>query len=156
MYNTLNTLNKMEDAIMKAHLGEFISEYRERNKLSIRDFAQRANLSNGYISMLENNRNPVNGKPLIPTIETYNKVARAMGMELDDLISQIDGNARVTINASKRTFDAEEAASILQEITERPELRRIMIALSQFTEQELHDLHNLFLKMMSFGDKSDK
>ena len=40
--------------------------------------------------MIENERNPSTGKPISPSVDTLSKLARGMGMELDDLIHQAD------------------------------------------------------------------
>ena len=39
-------------------LGDVIKEYREKNKMTMQDFADRAGLSKGLISMLEKSRRP--------------------------------------------------------------------------------------------------
>ena len=39
----------------------------------MQEFANMANLSKGYISMIENGRNPQNKRALVPSIETYSK-----------------------------------------------------------------------------------
>lgn len=72
-------------------LGEIVKNYREENKLSMRDFAKKSGLSSGYISMLEKDRNPRNGKPIIPSIETYDCVANAMGISIDELLRRTSG-----------------------------------------------------------------
>lgn len=43
-------------------LGEIIVKYRLEHGLSQRQFALRCGLSNGYIAMIEKNRNPATGK----------------------------------------------------------------------------------------------
>lgn len=72
-------------------LGEIVRNYREENRLSMRDFAKKSGLSSGYISMLEKDRNPRNGKPIVPSIETYDCVATAMGISLDELLRRASG-----------------------------------------------------------------
>lgn len=72
-------------------LGEIVRNYREENRLSMRDFAKKSGLSSGYISMLEKDRNPRNGKPIAPSIETYDCVATAMGISLDELLRRESG-----------------------------------------------------------------
>lgn len=72
------------------NLGEFVKQYREKNNLSQRKFALRCGLSNGYISMLEDGKNPSTGKPLVPKIENVMKIASAMGYDLGTLFDMID------------------------------------------------------------------
>lgn len=40
------------------HLGEIIKEFRNANKLSMDKFAEMANVSKSYISVLERNKRP--------------------------------------------------------------------------------------------------
>ena len=60
---------------------DYIREYRKANGLSMDEFAAKAGLSKGYISMLENNRNAKDRKPVSPTLkslkEEYNMFYRA-------------------------------------------------------------------------------
>lgn len=48
-------------------LGDIIKKYRKENNISMSEFASNCSLSKGYISMLENNINPRNNKPISPT-----------------------------------------------------------------------------------------
>ena len=61
-------MNKKGDNRMT--LGEIVKEYRIAHNMSMDVFASRSGLSKGYISMLEKNVNPKNGKPITPSIET--------------------------------------------------------------------------------------
>lgn len=61
-------------------LGEIISNYRNVNQISMDEFAKRSDLSKGYISMLEKNKNPKTNKPIVPSMDTIWKVSRAMNM----------------------------------------------------------------------------
>lgn len=79
-------------------LGDVIKEFRELNKLSMEEFGKMAELSKSYISMLENNRDP-RGNPINPSVETIDKVAGAIGVDLDTLMSQIDQD--VLVNKKK-------------------------------------------------------
>lgn len=71
-------------------LGKIIKEYREKNRLSQRQFALMCDVSNGYISMLEEGRNPKTNEPIVPSLATMKKLAKAMGISLNDLMSQAD------------------------------------------------------------------
>ena len=79
-------------------LGEIINNYRIQNKMTMQEFAARASLSKGYVSMLEKNHHPQSQRELVPSIETYQKIAHAMGISIDELISQLDGNETVRLN----------------------------------------------------------
>ena len=71
-------------------LGQIIKAYRIRNHLSQRQFALLCDVSNGYISMLEDERNPKTNEPIVPSLVTMKKIAKAMNMTLNDLMSQAD------------------------------------------------------------------
>lgn len=89
-------------------LGDVIREFRELNNLSMEEFAKMSNLSKSYISMLENNKDP-RGNPINPSLETIDKVASTIGVELDTLISKIDQD--VVVNRKKTPpsdFDSSE------------------------------------------------
>lgn len=78
-------------------LGDIIRDYRNRNNLTIGEFADACSLSKGYISMLENNINPRNNKPISPTLPSISKVASGMGIELDTLLKMLDGKQPVQL-----------------------------------------------------------
>ena len=73
-------------------LGEYIKAYRDSHGMSLRDFAAHSGLSVGYLSMLENNKNPKTGAPITPSIKTFNAVASATNTTVNELLSFIDGN----------------------------------------------------------------
>jgi len=79
-------------------LGEIIKAYREANNLSMQEFADRADLTKGYISMIERNNNPRSEKGVTPSLKTYSKCAKAMNMTINDLLRMIDGDEHVIVN----------------------------------------------------------
>lgn len=70
-------------------LGQIIKKYRNENNLTIEDFWRKSGLSRGYISMLEQNRNPKTGLPIQPSIVTIKAASLAMGLSLDELMRQM-------------------------------------------------------------------
>lgn len=86
-------------------LGDIIKEFRELNNLSLEEFAKMSGLSKSYISMLENNKDP-RGNPINPSLETIDKVASAIGVDLDTLLEKIDQDVVVNQkNSSTANFD---------------------------------------------------
>ena len=79
------------------HLGEIIKEFREANELSMAKFAEMANVSKAYISVLERNKRPDTEKPVIPSIPVIKNVAEAMGMSFDDLFNMLEDNQVVSV-----------------------------------------------------------
>ena len=78
-------------------LSEIVKEYRTVNQISMDEFSKRSGLSKGYISMLENEINPRNNKPISPTIHTIMKLSNAMGIELDELLKMMDGQSTISL-----------------------------------------------------------
>ena len=76
-------------------IGEIIKEYRTKYKLTMDDFAKRASLSKGFISMLEKNENPLTKKPIVPSLDKLKDIAEAMNMSLNELIKLMDDNLEV-------------------------------------------------------------
>lgn len=71
-------------------LGDLIREYRDKNYLSQRQFADRCGLSNGYISILEKGLNPNTGKPVTPTIPQLKKLASGMNVTVMEMLELVD------------------------------------------------------------------
>ena len=103
-------------------LGEVIRNYRLENHLTLADFSSRSGLSIPYVSQLEHNRNPKTNEEIVPSWNTFSKVASAMGIDMDDLLQLVDGE-----------FDAfyffeGEAAELAHDLVSRPDLRDLVIA----------------------------
>lgn len=77
-------------------LGAIIHAYRKEHKISMDVLASRSGLSKAYIAILENERNPSSGKPSKPSLETIQKLAKAMATSTDDLISKMDADDLVS------------------------------------------------------------
>lgn len=69
-------------------LGKIIRTYRTDHDLSLREFADRCDLSHTYIDKLEKGVDPRSKKSVEPTVETVSKIASAMGMSLDELLQR--------------------------------------------------------------------
>lgn len=92
-------------------LSELIKRYREKNNLSLRDFAKKANVSHTYISMLEKNYNPATKKePVVNTIN-LNNIALALGIGLDELIDNISNDTIVELKAKPKKVELKEIKS---------------------------------------------
>lgn len=71
-------------------LSELLIKYRSEHGLSQRQMAAQCNLSTGYISLIEKTINPQTGKAMIPTLAVLNKLAKGMGITIDNLFSICD------------------------------------------------------------------
>lgn len=101
-------------------LGEYIRTYRTEHGLSQRQFAVRCGLSNGYISMLEKGENPKTHKPIAPTLEKLNAVARAMGLSINELavlVDDLDVDLRIEKAAPRK--GSGQVSALAMELAER-------------------------------------
>lgn len=85
-------------------LGNVISEFRNLNNLTMEEFSKSAGLSKSYISMLERNRDP-RGNTINPSMEVIDKVATAIGVDLDTLVQTIDQD--VVVNSTPHKSSSE-------------------------------------------------
>lgn len=76
-------------------LGDYIKAYRDSHEMGVREFSAISKLSPGYISMLENDKNPKTGGPIVPSIRTYRQVADATHISLNELLSVVDSNVSI-------------------------------------------------------------
>lgn len=125
-------------------LGQIIKEYRKENYLSQRKFAALCGVSNGYISMLEEGKNPKTNEPIIPSLVTLQKLAEAMEMSLDDLMAIADEMPISLSHDPAPTMNLQlfaEAAPARDELTEAEQL--LLNLFRQIPEEK----QQLFLQM---------
>ena len=82
---------------MKA--GEWLKLYREQHNLSMQALADLCGFSKAYINVLEKGVNPKTGKPISPTMQTFEKIARGTKTDVDTLLKILDGDLPITVNA---------------------------------------------------------
>ena len=93
-------------------LGEFIKQYRNEHSLSMDKFATLSGLTKGYISMLEKNEHPKSKKPIIPTFDTIEKVAKGMNISADELVKNLDDDQDIQINVKPEHWLTSEHSDI--------------------------------------------
>lgn len=111
-------------------LGELIAHYRKEHELSQRQMGVQCGLSTGYISLIEKEINPQTGKPMVPTLTVLNKIAKGMGLTIDELISTCDD---MPVDMSEKTAPISESG-LEEEID--IELAKLIIQLSPEKKQE--------------------
>ena len=79
-------------------LSDIIRQHCKREGISFRKFAEKSGLTSGYITMLLNGENPKTHRPIKPTIDTYIKIADAMGITVNELFKRMD-DAPIEVNA---------------------------------------------------------
>ena len=109
-------------------LSELIIEYRREHGISQRQMASQCSLSTGYISLIEKEINPQTGKPMVPSLDVLNKLAKGMGITLDNLLSVCD-DMPVDISATEKTVLDEKDGLDL-------EIAEIILSLSESKKQE--------------------
>lgn len=75
-------------------LGDVIHDYRVSHGLSMDKFQDLSGISKSYISMLEKNKTHRGSVPA-PTIEIYRGAAKAMNMDVDELIRKVEGKIKI-------------------------------------------------------------
>lgn len=95
------------------HLGDVINKYRmEHGKMSMQAFANKCGLSKGYIAMLERNVNSKTGEPVVPSLETFVKVASAMNVSLNSLMNEVDENQPISLAKGTNISQQSEISDI--------------------------------------------
>ena len=92
-------------------LGDVIYNYRAQHKMTLKDFAALSGLSVSYVNQLEKNHNPKTNEAIVPSLETFSKVAKAMGVTLDYLLSIVDENQPVGLQHAVGISSADMALS---------------------------------------------
>lgn len=127
-------------------LGDVIKNYRECKNITIGEFADACSLSKGYISMLENNINPRNNKPISPTLPSMAKVASGMGIELDALLKMLDGKQSVQLvdnNANSihtsTSIHCQEIIDICEQLSDHNQRKVLTYSKNLLSAQQMED-----------------
>lgn len=80
-------------------VGEWLKLYREQHNLSMQALADLCGFSKAYINVLEKGVNPKTGKPISPTMQTFEKIARGTKTDVDTLLKILDGDQPIMVNA---------------------------------------------------------
>ena len=121
-------------------LSELIIDFRKRMGISQREFSRRCDLSNTYISFLENGKNPKTGKPLIPTLEQYKKIADGMGISVHQLFEQLDEDSPVDLRSMTTEKPAPQNAD---------EIRIVIPGIRKLSTDQLERAKNAFRAMLT-------
>jgi transcriptional regulator with XRE-family HTH domain len=71
---------------MENKLGKYIEQRQKELDLSLRELADRCGLSHSYIDSLKKGIDPRTSKPVSPTIETMDKLAKGLNVTLFQLL----------------------------------------------------------------------
>lgn len=92
-------------------LGDLIKSYRNEHSLSMDKFSDLSGISKAYISLLEKNKHPKTGKPIIPSLQTIKQAANAMDLDFNQLIGMIDSDVSLVPEKKFNTKRGKELTS---------------------------------------------
>lgn len=116
-------------------LGELLKSYRTEHKLSMDAFCELSDLTKGYISMLEKNEHPKSKKPIVPSYDTIEKIAKGMQISTDDLINMLDDEQEIQINATPAVLSKSPIQSIYDEL-EPPRQRKVITYAEKLRDEQ--------------------
>lgn len=96
------------------YLGEIIKQFRQQHNMSMGDFAKISGISKAYVSVLERNKDPRNGKIITPSIHIIKKVSEATDIPFDDIFNQLDDDIIVSLDEIE--IKKENTSQILSDI----------------------------------------
>ena len=121
-------------------LSNIVIDYRNIMQISQREFARRCGLSNSYISFIENEYNPRTGKPIVPTIEQYQKIASCMGMSLQQLFEILDEDSPVELHQNPSPVPKDDpqihAVSTMMEGMSKEQKDQILAIVRTFVDHQ--------------------
>lgn len=125
-------------------LSKILRDYRQEHGLTLQVFADRAGLTKQYISMLENNKNSKNGKPIIPSLETLRKLASAMYMNIDTLVATLDGEQDVSLQTKDAGYYTDpEVVEYAEELRTNPKYRLLFDASKDLSKEDIDFVVNM-------------
>lgn len=117
-------------------LGDVISAYRREHQLSMERFGELAGISKAYVSMLERNRTQRGDEPS-PSFEMYRNVARAMGVDVEELIRSVNGKVSLPANAPEPPIKLPSNILPMPNLVKKPRLGVIACGEPILAEQNI-------------------
>ncbi|WP_138335690.1 MULTISPECIES: helix-turn-helix domain-containing protein [Streptococcus] len=117
-------------------LGELLKSYRTEHKLSMDAFCELSDLTKGYISMLEKNEHPKSKKPIVPSYDTIEKIAKGMQISAEDLIDMLDDDQEIQINATPDLLSKSPIQTIYDQLKPPRQVKVLTYAERQLNEQK--------------------
>ena len=116
-------------------LGELLKSYRTEHKLSMDAFCELSDLTKGYISMLEKNEHPKSKKPIVPSYDTIEKIAKGMQISTENLIAMLDDDQEIQINATPTVLSKSPIQSIYDQL-EPPRQRKVITYAEKLRDEQ--------------------
>ena len=139
------------------HIGRYIKKYRDTNNLSMAEFAKESGISKAYVSVLEKNRDPRNGKEIIPSIPIIKKVSDTIGISFDDLLNSLDENQIIALNETKteknlNSSTLQKINSTSSQLEHKRQLNVLDYAETQLDQQNtVEDSKNTVVELFSYN-----
>lgn len=135
-------------------VGDLIKKYRQENRLSMQEFADKAGLSKSYINMLEKNYNSSTHKEIEPTVKTIHAVAKAMGMSPSELFTKATNIAiKLTDEDRAKIYGPGPYASPKESKGVRiPVLGRVVAGIPLEAIEDIEDYEEIPRRMASSGE----
>ena len=131
-------------------LGDWIKNYRLKHDLSLQAFADLCGFSKAYAAILEKGINPSTGKPVSPTMQTFEKVAKVAGMDVNEFIELLDKDQTITLNSTeeKQSYYLDpETAKLVKELSDNPDLRNLLYEGRKLAPDDVKNIADIVAKM---------
>ena len=141
-------------------LGDVIKNYRTDNKISMDTFSELSGISKAYISLLEKNKHPKTGKPIIPSIQVIKQAANAMSIDFNELFSLIDSDVSLENNQLEEprltAKDNREISSILANTEELLQQEGLMFDGEPASKESIDSILSAMKIGMEMAKKNNK
>jgi transcriptional regulator with XRE-family HTH domain len=84
----------------RVNLGTLIKKHRKEKKLTLRAIAEKANVSEGFLSQVENSVSS-------PSVDTLVNICKAIGVNAGDLLNQANGREKIVLSPKSEWEDIE-------------------------------------------------
>lgn len=131
-------------------LGEWIKEYRKEHGISMQVMADMCGFSKAYVGMLEKGINPTTKRPISPTMQTFQKIADGVGIDVNDLIKLLDNDQPITltVNNSTSTPDNSSEDDFFDEDIRMLARKKMQDASPEERERKKKLIHDLIKEML--------
>lgn len=121
---------------MENKLGDFLKE--KRGNMSLRDFANKLNISHTYLDSLEKGYDNRNKKPVRITVDTLSKIAQALNEPLEKLVF-LSENRNYNLNKEESL----EIRAIARDVSKlKPEKKELFLNLLKQMSNEADEAKN--------------
>jgi transcriptional regulator with XRE-family HTH domain len=108
-------------------IGEYVKRKRKEYDMSLREFAEKCDISHSYLNIIEKGADPRTGKPISPTLEIVEKIAIGTNIPLAELLAITGYIAMRDIPVKKDELSEgtnEQAVTLSKRIAQLPEDKR--------------------------------